>query len=253
MRDKDHFLCWVSWPLGTQIPLQQHVWSQCSHVWVFPWHHELPSIGCLLLPLSAPRCPAVHWSSALLVSLIIYAVMSTPCWHCPTLPPLPMELWEWHKCRLLWWPMYLASLVLPSESSFFWRLFNCRKCKALYLWLPHHSCKMFNGSITYVCFRLLFSQSFGDVVVTVICAILALVLNPFIYILRNRDMGWGMKKLISSMKTRLRKTSHWLSKESIEVSGLWATQVADIDNKVLMVGMLSQVFHGWWRNAHCLS
>ncbi|XFG05400.1 hypothetical protein AB1E19_009024 [Capra hircus] len=56
---------------------------------------------------------------------------------------------------------------------------------------------LFYGSIIYVYFRPLSTDTIKDRVATVIYTILSSMLNPFIYSLRNKDMKRGLRKLMS--------------------------------------------------------
>lgn len=55
---------------------------------------------------------------------------------------------------------------------------------------------LFYKSISYVYFQPLFNYSVKDRLATIIYTILTLMLNPFIYSLRNKDMKQGWMKII---------------------------------------------------------
>lgn len=80
---------------------------------------------------------------------------------------------------------------------------------------------LFYGSIIYVYFRPLSSYTFKDRVATVIYMVLSSMLKPLIYSLRNKDMKWGMRKLMG--RRRSQAASSWAHSGA----SLWALISAD--------------------------
>ena len=60
---------------------------------------------------------------------------------------------------------------------------------------------LFYGSIFYVYLQPLSSYTVRDRVATIVYTVLSSMLNPFIYSLRNKDMKWGLGKLIGRRKS----------------------------------------------------
>ncbi|KAM9207381.1 olfactory receptor 1L1-like [Dugong dugon] len=61
---------------------------------------------------------------------------------------------------------------------------------------------LFYGSTGYVYFQPLFNYTVKDRIATLIYTILTLMLNPFIYSLRNKDMKQGLAKLMDRVKSQ---------------------------------------------------
>ncbi|PNJ19513.1 LOW QUALITY PROTEIN: OR1L3 isoform 1 [Pongo abelii] len=66
---------------------------------------------------------------------------------------------------------------------------------------------LFYGSISYVYLQPLSSYNVKDRIATINYTVLTSMLNPFIYSLRNKDMKWGLQKLINKIKSQMGRFS----------------------------------------------
>ncbi|XP_055125895.1 olfactory receptor 1L3 [Symphalangus syndactylus] len=66
---------------------------------------------------------------------------------------------------------------------------------------------LFYGSISYVYLQPLSSYTVKDRIATINYTVLTSMLNPFIYSLRNKDMKWGLQKLINKVKSQMGRFS----------------------------------------------
>ena len=240
IRDKDHFLCWMSgadvflpslWKHG-QLPAGSHGhWPLCSYLQSLPLCHcyepwtlyvATGLLHSFLLPSLPPACPSGE--SAHFLCIKCYPSLFLWCQPCSK-AGLLFYLCQW-SCRhdrrtgfcdgpfvcivISYLKILIAVLKIPSAAG---------KCKAFSTCSSHLTVvTLFYGSICCVYFQPLSSYTVKGRIVTVNYTILTPMLNPFIYSLRNKDMKQGLEKLISSIKFQMNRLS---TTNSNKIHGAW--------------------------------
>ncbi|CAD7668058.1 unnamed protein product [Nyctereutes procyonoides] len=170
-----------------------------------PFHYVTTMSHCHCVLLLAFSCSIPDLHSLLLVLLINASLSVTPMLYphflCNINPLLKLSCSSTFANEVVINTEGLITLMTPFICviiSYFWVLIAILKIPSA---AGKHKAFSTDGShLTMV--TLFYGSIIYDRVVTVIYTVLSSMLNPLIYSLRNKDMKWGMRKLMGSFRSQ---------------------------------------------------